>query len=118
MTAPIPHQADTHVINVIAVAAGVWFIISPAAFGLTPWDEFQWNNVICGALVSVAGIVGIVRRRCMPLPTRRIIGVVGAWIVASPWVFGYADDWDRLLNTLAVGVVLLFAVTRCAPART
>ena len=107
-----------HLINVIAVAAGVWFIMSPAAFDLTPWDTFQLNNVICGAVVIVAGIAGLVRRRCMPPPTRWTIGVIGGWITLSPWIFGYADDWDRLLNTVAVGAVLIFAVVRCAPART
>jgi hypothetical protein len=107
---------EVRAINVIAVAAGVWFIMSPAAFGLVPWDNSLWNNAIVGGLVVCAGIAGIAWGRCFS-PTRWIIGVLGAWITISPWIFGYADDWDRLLNTLAVGVVLLFAVARCAPAR-
>jgi hypothetical protein len=106
-------QVDTRAINIIAVAAGVWFIMSPAAFGQIPWDSSLWNNAICGTLVVIAGIVGILWGRCIS-PTRWIIGVLGAWITISPWIFGYADDLDRLLNTLAVGVVLLFAVARCA----
>ena len=117
MTVPLRDQSDIHLINVIAVVAGVWFIMSPAAFGLTPWDVFDWNNVICGVVVIVAGIAGLVRHRCMTPPTRWIVGIIGGWIVASPWIFGYSDDWDRLLNTLAVGAVLMFAAVRCAPAR-
>ena len=117
MTVPIRDHSDVHLINVIAVSAGVWYIMSPAAFGLAPWDVFDWNNIICGALVIAAGIAGLVRHRCMAPPTRLIVGLIGAWIVASPWIFGYADDWDRLLNTVAVGGVLIFAAARCAPAR-
>ena len=100
----------------IAVAAGAWFIMSPAAFGMVAWDTSLWNNAVAGGLVIVAGIAGLAWGRCFS-PTRWIIGALGAWITISPWIFGYADDWDRLLNTLAVGVVLLFAVARCAPAR-
>jgi len=101
---------------VIAVAAGAWFIMSPAAFGMIPWYTSLWNNVVSGVLVIVAGIAGMAWGRCFS-PSRWAIGVLGAWIAASPWIFGYADDMDRLLNTLAVGVVLLFAVARCAPER-
>jgi hypothetical protein len=117
VTAPIQHHSDVHLINVISITAGVWFIMSPAAFGLAPWDVFDWNNLICGALVIAAGIAGLVQHRCMPPYGRWIVGLVGAWITASPWIFGYADDWDRLLNTVAVGAVLIFAAARCAPAR-
>jgi hypothetical protein len=119
VTAPIHgtsghDHVDIRAINVIALAAGVWLIICPAAFGNVPWDAGLWNNVICGALVVVAGIAGIVWGRCIS-PTRPIIVMLGGWITVSPWIFGYADDWDRLLNTLAVGAVLLFAVARCGP---
>jgi len=102
---------------VIAVAAGVWFIMSPAAFGQIAWDTGLWNNAVVGTLVVIAGVAGIVWGRCFS-PTRWIIGAFGAWIAISPWIFGYTDDLDRLLNTLGVGAVLLFAVARCAPART
>jgi site-specific recombinase len=113
VTAPV--QTNTRAINVIAVAAGVWFIMSPAAFGLIPWDHSHWNNVVTGTLVVAAGIAGIISGRCIS-PTRWLIAILGAWIAISPWIFGYADDWDQLLNTLAVGVVLLVAVARCGPA--
>lgn len=92
--------------------------MSPAAFGLTPWDVLDWNNVICGALVIGAGIAGLVQHRCMSPSIRWVVGIVGGWISISPWIFSYADDWDRLLNTVAVGAVLIFAAARCAPART
>jgi hypothetical protein len=108
-------QVETQAINVIAVAAGVWFIISPAAFGLAPWDTTDWNNAITGGLVVALGLVSLVRGRCAPPPIRRIIAVLGAWIAISPWVFGYSDNLDRLINTVGVGIVLLVAVTRCVP---
>jgi len=91
--------------------------MSPAAFGLSPWDVFDWNNVICGALVIVAGITGLAQHRCMTPNIRWVVGIIGGWITISPWVFGYADNWDRLLNTVAVGAVLIFAAVRCAPER-
>lgn len=117
VTAPIHGQSDVHLINIIAVTAGVWFIMSPAAFGLAPWDVLDWNNVVCGALVITAGITGLIQHHCMSPRIRWVVGITGAWITVSPWVFGYADDWDRLLNTVAVGAVLIFAAMRCAPAR-
>jgi SPW repeat-containing protein len=108
-------QVETHAINMIAVAAGVWFIISPAAFGLAPWDTTDWNNAIAGGLVVVLGLASMVQRRCAPPAIRWSLAVLGAWIAISPWVFGYSGDVDRVLNTLGVGIVLLVAVTRCVP---
>jgi hypothetical protein len=102
-------------INVIAVAAGIWYIMAPAALGLIAWDKSLWNNAIAGSLVVVAGLAGIVWGPCRS-PTRWIIAVLGGWITISPWLFGYANDWDLLLNTLAVGGVLIFAALRCAGA--
>jgi SPW repeat-containing protein len=102
-------------INVIAVAAGIWYIMAPAAFGLIAWDKSLWNNAAAGTLVVIAGLAGIVWGRCRS-PTRWIIAGLGAWITISPWVFGYGDNWDLLLNTWAVGGVLIFAALRCASA--
>lgn len=108
-------RVETHAINLIAIAAGIWFIISPAAFGLTPWDTTDWNNAIAGGLVVILGLYSVFQRRCAPPAIRYVLAVLGAWITISPWVFGYAGDADRLLNTLGVGIVLLVAVTRCVP---
>lgn len=108
-------QVETQAINVIAVAAGVWFILSPAAFGLSPWDTTDWNNAVIGGLVVILGLISLLRGRCAPPRIRQTIAVLGAWIAISPWVFGYAGDLDRVINTVGVGIVLLVAVTRCVP---
>jgi hypothetical protein len=35
--------------------------------------------------------------------------LLAIWIFASPWVFQYAANTDRLVNSLCIGVILFLA---------
>src|SRR5581483_7106175 len=89
VTAPIQHQSDVHLINVISIVAGVWFIMSPAAFGLAPWDVLDLNNVICGVVVMPAEIIELLRHLRTTPNICSVVGITGAGITASPGIFCY-----------------------------
>lgn len=38
-----------------------------------------------------------------------VSAVVGAWIVLSPWIFGFVDHMPALVNHLVIGIALVAA---------
>jgi SPW repeat-containing protein len=91
----------------IALLAGIWFFISPWFYGSYAFGS-AWNNWIVGAAIV---IVAVFR---MSYPATVWISwvncLLGIWTIASPWIYGYNVDRVRLVNSLCIGVAVLFAV--------
>lgn len=86
--------------RIVAVAAGVWLMFSPAVLGYG--DPAAVSDRIFGPLGASFAFVAIwaVTRslRWMTVP-------VGLWLVAAPFVLGY-DDIGPAISSVLSGVVL------------
>jgi hypothetical protein len=102
-----PRAADARGFHVLMALGGLWFIFSPLMVG-EPFDSAGvWNNRSVGATVALLAVLGLCSKRCC-IPTRAILGFLGMWIAASPWVFGYADRLGRLASSIMIGLFITF----------
>lgn len=91
----------------ISLLAGAWLFVSPWIYRAESMHN-AWNSWIVGALIVILAAVRISN----PLSTRGISVInmlLGAWVFASPWIYGYMHTRDRLFNSLCVGAVVFIA---------
>lgn len=97
--------------SIVVLLAGLWFLASPWVYGSYLSQE-SWNNRIVGLLIT---ILAIARLSAADLRRTQWISwancLFAIWIMASPWVYQYAENTDRLVNSLCVGVILFVAAT-------
>jgi hypothetical protein len=90
----------------IVLIAGMWYFASPWVYGsyLLP---SSWNNWIIGSVITV---LALARLSTADLKRTQWISwancLLAIWVFVSPWVFQYADNTDRLVNSVCVGVIL------------
>jgi hypothetical protein len=67
----------------------------------------SWNNWIIGSVITV---LALARLSTADLKRTQWISwancLLAIWVFVSPWVFQYADNTDRLVNSVCVGVIL------------
>lgn len=86
--------------------AALWFFVSPWAYFGVSDEPSAWNAWIVGAVMVLASIIRVIK----PLGTAGFSAanvVLAFWVLISPFVFGYTGETARLVNTLAVGTVIL-----------
>ncbi|MBL7261196.1 SPW repeat domain-containing protein [Paractinoplanes lichenicola] len=93
--------------------AGVWLVVTPVVIdhGVYPWI----NDVLTGiVLLAVAAAQVALPRRSLLLSGAAALA--GAWLAASPYVLGYADQLGVAWNDKLVGaLVILLAVVNGLP---
>jgi len=101
--------------NWLNLILGVWLFISPWVLlsSLSPSATAlaHWNFWIVGAVIAISS--GLALQNLKPWE-EWVNLVLGAWLIISPWVFGYAADvslfWNSMLVGLAVAVFAVFAL--------
>lgn len=88
------------------VLFGLWLFLSPWIYGVSGTSG-AWNSWIVGALVVIFAVI----RRTHPALTSLswINSVLGLWIFASPWIYGYVRGDGFFVNTLCIGVLVFCA---------
>ncbi|SNY25664.1 SPW repeat protein [Paractinoplanes atraurantiacus] len=88
--------------------AGLWIAVTPLVV-----DDVAgypaWNDVTTGLLLVLLGGLRVVRpRRTAPLGVVNV--VLGGWLIAAPFVLGFAERPLVAWNNIVAGVlVILFA---------
>ena len=90
----------------IALLAGMWFFASPWVYGAYLLQS-SWNNWIIGSVITVLALARLSTADLKRTQwISRVNCLLAIWIFISPWVFQYADNTDRLVNSVCVGVIL------------
>ena len=87
------------------VLLGVWLFWSPWEFGVAS-NPTAWNSWIVGAIIATAASI----RAIHPKGSRglSILNLaLAAWIIGSPWIYGYVSQTNRFANSICVGVLVL-----------
>jgi hypothetical protein len=91
------------------IALGLWLFISPWVFGAYSQHN-AWNSWIVGAAIAVFAMIQF-SGTAVPQVFGVLNALLGAWMFFSPWIFRYAGDRDRFVNSLCVGAVVFILST-------
>jgi hypothetical protein len=82
---------------------GAWLILSPWAIGFADQQVAMANFVAVGALLVAAALGAIF----VPQAWEEWVEVaLGVWLVASPWVLGFADTALAMQNAVLAGLMV------------
>lgn len=92
----------------LAAVIGIWVFASPwlfvgvAATGLA--SGMIWNLWIVGALVAILSFAALVSYR----PWQEwLAAALGAWLIASPWIFNFSGMTGLTISTVVAGIAVL-----------
>ena len=101
----------------INVLLGVWLIISPFVLAFHHLLPAVWNNVAVGIVIGVFALIRTSGGHGEP-GWSWCNTLLGLWLVASPWVLGFATIATAMANSVVVGgVIALFAFISALTAR-
>jgi hypothetical protein len=82
---------------------GAWLILSPWAVGFADHRIAMFNFVAVGVLLIAAAVGAIV----VPKAWEEWVEVaLGVWLMASPWLLGFADSMVAMQNALFCGALV------------
>jgi hypothetical protein len=108
----------SHAPAALVLLGGLWFIVSRLVFtfpmgGIGPRGVL--NGIVIGAAIVLIALVRLVTPASSPWLTAVSL-VLGAWMIASPWVFGYAHFgtgsrlvWSDIITGAIVVLASLFS---------
>ncbi len=108
------HAGTVKLASGITLLAGIWFFVSPWVYGAY-MNPNAWNSWIVGFVVAVCAAIRMANPLTMP-GLSWFNCLLGIWAFISPWIYGYAGNTGRLINSLAVGVIVFLLAIRSATA--
>ena len=111
---PLGYPVGPALPTALLLLAGTWLIVSRLVFnytaaGSTPGGVL--NGVVIGLILVLVALARLVTLRSSPA-LGAVSAILGAWMIASPWVFGYAHwgagsrgTWSDVIT----GAVILLA---------
>lgn len=73
--------------DTVSLILGLWLVVSPWALGFTGTPVAMWNAVLFGVLVAIMALMALIEFHDWEEWADMAIG---AWLVVSPWVLGFA----------------------------
>ena len=87
------------------VVLGVWLILSPWILGFSPDQTAMWNAVLLGAVIALVALGALIDFHKWE---EWVDMALGAWLVASPWVLGFAATLATATwNFVVVGLLAI-----------
>lgn len=84
---------------------GAWLLVSPWAIGYAAgMPVAAWNAVILGVAIVVFAAVAMYMPRVWEEGINMALGV---WLIASPWVLGFAAEANMMMNAVIVGILVV-----------
>lgn len=102
-----PNRKNIHLVriaNAIAMAAAIWFFVSPWVYG-AQHSVNAWNCWIVGGVIIGCLWVRLGFPASMP-GLNWFVACLAVYIFVSPWLYGYTPNTGRWINSMCVGVVL------------
>ena len=101
-----PVRTDAHPArgaSLVALLAGLWLFVSPWVYGAYG-NSSAWNSWIVGGAIFLSAAIRINRPAAIGLSW--LNSALGIWTFVSPWIYGYAGNTGRLINSLCVGFIV------------
>ncbi len=108
----------TRVHGMLDYASGLLLIVAPYLFGFANGGAAQWVPMIVGAAILLMSLITdyeLSLTRIIPMPVHLGMDVAGGLLLlASPWLFGFADQvrWPHvILGIMEIGAGLMTRTT-------
>jgi len=83
--------------------AAIWLFFSP--WIVRPWHQLYAVDAWMVGAVTMVVLTSAMRAPRPPL-SDIVAGLLGAWIVASPWVLNYTDAFGPAWNSWIIGGII------------
>jgi hypothetical protein len=95
--------------DVVNILLGIWLVVSPWVLAYVDETMAAWNAAVIGVVIALAAMSALVAYEKWE---EWITAALAAWLIASPYVFGFggmqAAAWNHLVVGLLVGVLALW----------
>lgn len=95
-------RLSRHWQDAINTLLGLWLVVSPWLFGYAGETAAAWNAWIPGVIIAVAAIAAFTSFQEWE---EWVNGLLGLWLVISPWLVGYTAVTAAMWNHVIVGIV-------------
>jgi hypothetical protein len=83
---------------------GAGLFISPWLFGFGAEQTAALNAYVVGGIIAVMALMALF---AFQIWEEWVSGLLGAWLVISPWVLGFSGSSSAVLTHLVVGVAAI-----------
>jgi SPW repeat len=95
--------------NWLIALLGLWVIVSPWAVPYFYPAEVatgmvMWNHIVVGLALAVMGVAALAAYQMWE---EWVDVILGAWLVASPWILGFAGMTALMWNAVIMGAVVV-----------
>jgi len=101
------------------VLAGIWLFFSPWIFNYAVNYGALWSSVIVGVIVVALAAMRAFNPENAPAMSWFNF-LLGLWVIASPWIFGYALNtsamWDKVITGAIVSCLAAISASAGTPA--
>ncbi len=94
--------------TLIFVLSGLWLALSPYILGFAWHTTAWWNALVIGIALVILGVIRFASREQFE-GLRWTALVLGAWMVASPFVVEYVVVTAAMWNAIIIGAVMIVA---------
>ncbi len=89
--------------DLVNALLGVWLVLSPWALGFQDTTAAMVNTVVIGLALVAAALGAIFVPRAWEEWTE---GILGLWMIVSPWALAFSTHRDAMLSAVITGVVI------------
>ena len=92
------HVTQWRVASVLAVAVGVWLLVSPLFIAMT--GTILINTLVVGGIITLAGLAQLIWENTIP---SWVSGIAAVWLMVSAVVFSVSGAalWSQLIAAAA-----------------
>ncbi len=95
-------KLSRHWQDVVNLVLGLWLIVSPWLFGYAAETAAAWNGWVPGIIVAVAAAAALAAFHEWE---EWVNGLLGIWLIISPWITGYSAVTAAVWNHVIVGII-------------
>jgi ABC-type polysaccharide/polyol phosphate export permease len=91
----------------VTAGVGVWLMFTPSALGSV--DSAAHSDHLVGALIVTTAVIALAD---VGRALRFVNVLLGAWVIAAPWLLGGATSGSRWSGAIAGTLVILLSLPR------
>lgn len=100
------HGSQVRAASSINAILGIWLIFTPWIYGYAATARgTAWNSIFVGIAILILGTLRY-RSPHDHVGLSWVNIVLGAWTLASPWIYAYAQNQEMLRNSVTAGIAV------------